>query len=161
MFKKGNIVKIKPEFQGPGEDSIIYVVLEDEDGGRTLIEAQIDMSIKPTERIETSRIEFVHIPSLEESILTMKQGILNDVLSGIVPEDVKSFSELHDFTDANCYGGFCEEGLASALIVHFGGRDHNEGMPDGMIKYLNDAQNAIHDWIASGEMAAEYRRRLA
>lgn len=93
------------------------------------------------------------IPALETTVQRMKGEIVSDVLSGKVSKDVKSFSELHDFVDANEYGGFCEEGLSQALIAHFGGRDANEGMPDGMMQYTNAAQNAVSKWLAEGGLA--------
>jgi hypothetical protein len=90
------------------------------------------------------------IPTLNESIGRMKQEILEDIKTGRVPADCPSFSALHDYVDANEYGGFCEDALADALIEHFGGRDNNEGMPDAMIEFLNNAQNTIDLWIKEG-----------
>lgn len=91
----------------------------------------------------------VTVPTLEESIERIKREVIADVRSGKVPATVKSFSELHDYVDANCYGGFCEDGVLADMIRHFGGRDENEGMPDEMMEYLNGAQNAIDAWIKS------------
>lgn len=95
------------------------------------------------------------IPPLDEKVEAMKGEILLDVLAGKVPKEVKSFSELHNFVDANEYGGFCEDGMQSAMIEHFGGRDENEGMPDDMMHYLNSAQNMIHQWIAGGGIVSQ------
>ena len=89
----------------------------------------------------------VAVPTLEEAIERMKREVIEDVKSDKVPSTVKSFSELHDYVDANEYGGFCEDGVLDAMIRHFGGRDENEGMPDKMMEYLNGAQNAIDVWI--------------
>ena len=36
--------------------------------------------------------------------------ILEDMKNGVVPEHVSTFSELHDYVDANEYGGLCEDG---------------------------------------------------
>lgn len=91
-------------------------------------------------------------PTLDESIKRMKQEIIDDVKSGLVPADCPSFSSLHDYVDANCYGGFCEDSKLQALIEHFGGRDENEGMPDALMDYLNDAQYAIDRWIKEGSI---------
>jgi len=33
MIKKGDRIRIKPEWQDPGDDKFIWVALEDEDGG--------------------------------------------------------------------------------------------------------------------------------
>ena len=38
-----------------------------------------------------------------------KNEILQDIENGIVPAHVSSFSELHDYVDANEYGGLCED----------------------------------------------------
>jgi len=91
-------------------------------------------------------------PTLDESIERMKQEIIEDIKVGRVPEDCPSFSALHDYVDANCYGGFCEDDFLQALVEHFGGRDENEGMPDDLMDYLNDAQNSIDRWIKEGGM---------
>ena len=90
------------------------------------------------------------VQTLDESIENIKQEILEDVKSGRVPADCPSFSALHDFVDANCYGGFCEDDVMQALLNHYGGRDENEGMPDELMDYFNEAQNSIDRWIKEG-----------
>jgi hypothetical protein len=45
----------------------------------------------------------------EEILNRMKAEIIADMSSGVVPNNVRSFSELHDYVDANCYGGFCDK----------------------------------------------------
>jgi hypothetical protein len=93
------------------------------------------------------------IPTLDESIERMKQEILEDIKAGRVPADCPSFAALHDYVDANEYGGFCEGALADALIEHFGGCDKNEGMPGAMLEFLNNAQNAIDLWLKNNGVA--------
>lgn len=90
------------------------------------------------------------IPTLDESIERMKQEIIEDIKAGRVPADCPSFSALHDYVDANCYGGFCEDDVMQALLEHYGGRDENEGMPDELMDYFNEAQNSIDLWIKEG-----------
>ena len=63
------------------------------------------------------------IPSLNETIEQMKQEILEDIKAGRVPADCPSFSSLHDYVDANCYGGFCNDDEIQMLTDHFGGID--------------------------------------
>src|SRR5450759_651537 len=92
----------------------------------------------------------ITIPTLNESIERMKQEIIEDIKAGRVPADCPSFSSLHDYVDANCNGGFCEENEMQALMDHFGGPDKDEGMSDALIGYLNDAQNSIDLWIKEG-----------
>ncbi len=91
-----------------------------------------------------------NIPTLDESIERMKQEIIEDIKSGQVSADCPSFSALHDYVDANCYGGFCEDDVMQALSEHYGGGDENEGMPDELMDYLNKAQNSIDRWIKAG-----------
>lgn len=90
------------------------------------------------------------IPTFDESIKRMKQEIIDDVKAGLVPIDCPSFSSLHDYVDANCYGGFCENNEMQALTDHFGEFGKDEGMPEALINYLNDAQNSIDRWIKKG-----------
>jgi len=83
----------------------------------------------------------------EQIVKQMKTEILQDMAEGLVPTTVKAFSELHDYRDANCYGGFCDDEFADALIEHFGGRDEHEGMPQGMLDLINECQNEIDIWL--------------
>lgn len=83
----------------------------------------------------------------EEIVEQMKSEILEDMEAGLVPTNVKSFSELHDHRDANCYGGFCDDDFADAMIDYFGGRDEHEGMPQGMMDLINECQNEIDVWL--------------
>lgn len=92
----------------------------------------------------------VTVPPLADTIASMKADIARDMHNGIVPSDVSSFAALHDYVDANEYGGFCEDGLADAMIEHFGGRDEHEGMPQGMLDYINEAQAAVDQWLKAG-----------
>jgi len=77
----------------------------------------------------------------------IKKEVLADIISGIVPTTVNSFSELHDYVDANCYGSFCEDEYFEFLIQNFGGRDENEGMPQGMLDFMNQVQDNIDSWL--------------
>lgn len=56
-IRAGDVVKIKPEYQDPGEESIVWKAVEDEDGGRVLIEAQIDLSIRPRQVVRTEMLD--------------------------------------------------------------------------------------------------------
>jgi hypothetical protein len=56
-FKANDIVGIRSEWRDPGDDEIDFVCLEDEDGGRVLIEAQLPLPIKPTQVVRTDMIE--------------------------------------------------------------------------------------------------------
>lgn len=80
-------------------------------------------------------------------IASMKLGIINDINAKILPPNITSFSDLHYYVDANEYGGFCIEEFVEPLIQLFGGRDEDEGMPQAMLDFMNEAQGIIDAWI--------------
>ncbi|BDT74151.1 hypothetical protein os4_37040 (plasmid) [Comamonadaceae bacterium OS-4] len=80
-------------------------------------------------------------------VRAIQRDVLEMIRNGQIPVDVKDFAELHDHCDANCLGGLCIEKNFDALIAKYGGRDHNEGMPQGMLDLVNGAQNAVNLWI--------------
>ncbi len=45
-----------------------------------------------------------------DAVALAKREVLDMIDEGVVPADVADFSELHDYTDANCLGGLCDEG---------------------------------------------------
>lgn len=59
MIKKGDIVKIKPEWQDKGDDKCTFVAIEDqiEDSPRITIRAEIGWSINPTYRVDIDWLE--------------------------------------------------------------------------------------------------------
>ncbi len=73
---------------------------------------------------------------LIERLERAKQEVVADVAAGIVSVTLASFSELHDFVDANGYGGAFE--------------DH---APDTENELWDALQCAVDGWIKSGEMA--------
>lgn len=94
------------------------------------------------------------IPTIEETVARMKREILEEMDAGRIPRTVSSFSELHDYIDANELGGFCEDPLADDLCLYFGGYGwwseeyDNSGLPQGMMDYINECQSAIDLWLA-------------
>lgn len=85
-----------------------------------------------------------------ELLPACKEHLLNLVQSGFVPRDVRSFGDLHDYVDANCLAGLCEDEVLDGFIQHFGGRDEHEGMPQSMLDFLNKTQSDLDLWIKSG-----------
>ena len=76
---------------------------------------------------------------------------LEDLVSdGTVPRTVGSFAELHDYVDANCLGGLCDDEVYEGLITYFGGPDEHGGIPDGMLDFINMCQANIDLIIKSG-----------
>lgn len=75
--------------------------------------------------------------AVARAVRRSKQEIFEDVAAGVVPVDVRSFSELHNYVDANDYGGV------------------NEG--DLTIAQSNEVQQRVDRWIKSGAV----RRKVA
>lgn len=78
--------------------------------------------------------------SIEEIIQQAKSEIIEDVANGVVPADVKNFSELHDYVDANMYGGLCDE---------------DSKVPFEPLDEINEIQGAVSEWIESGQLKAD------
>jgi hypothetical protein len=73
---------------------------------------------------------------VEERTARAKREVLADVASGVVPATVQTFSELHDYVDANGYGGAFDDDA-----------------PGADSEIWNALQDTIDAWIRSGEMA--------
>lgn len=58
MIRAGTQVRIRPEWQDPGDEQVIWVALEDEDGGRVRIEpANLGLPFPPNQVVETRMLE--------------------------------------------------------------------------------------------------------
>jgi hypothetical protein len=55
--------------------------------------------------------------SAQEIIKEMKIEILRDIDEGVVRVAVSNFAELHEYVDANCYGGFCDESIVDEAAI--------------------------------------------
>lgn len=75
---------------------------------------------------------------VERLALRIQAEVLEDMRKGTIPTDVRTFSRLHDFTDANMYG----EDIWNGLI----GEDGNL---DLATEYLNAAQGRVEEWLQS------------
>lgn len=57
MIKKGDTVKIKPEWQDPGDEKFTWVAMEDEDGGRVrLTPVDIGLPLPPNQVVTTDMV---------------------------------------------------------------------------------------------------------
>jgi hypothetical protein len=64
MIRKGQHVRICPEWQDPGDDDYTWIALEDEGGGRALVQPQIPgMRILPTQRVNVGMVEALRRPN--------------------------------------------------------------------------------------------------
>ena len=74
-----------------------------------------------------------------------KREIAADVAAGTVPADVATFAALHDYVDANEYGGLCEDGWIEYVDL---GTDL-EWSP-ATNDAINAVQDALHAWLVAG-----------
>ncbi len=78
--------------------------------------------------------------------------MLADIQTGLVPSSVNTFSELHEYVDANCYGG--TEALIDELDAAV--PDTDEGHSAAMIALIhvmNQAMEIVNQWLQSGGVA--------
>jgi len=104
--------------------------------------------------------------ALQATIEQMKAEIFTYIQQAVIPSTVASFSELHDYIDANCLGGFCDDDseINARILELQDERDSlteeeernwpNAGELDELQEeqtaFINAAQNAIDAWIKSG-----------
>lgn len=86
---------------------------------------------------------------IDNLVLLMKSQIIQDVMDDLVPENCASFSELHDYVDANEYGNLCQEDcdLCSQNFDN-----------DKVITLINYAQTIIDNWIKEGGIETDLSR---
>ena len=89
---------------------------------------------------------------IEHAIERSKAEILEDIATGRVPDTVSSFSELHDYVDANEYGGLCEEGTWWCIADDSQDPEWYWGLIESDSHLLhfdqsNAVQNAVDAWV--------------
>ena len=55
-IKRNQLIRFKPEWSDPGDEEIVFVAIEDEDGGRVKVRAELGMTINPVQVVETRMI---------------------------------------------------------------------------------------------------------
>lgn len=90
------------------------------------------------------------IDTVEQLVEAMKRDIRGLIEAGRVPADIDSFSRLHDYCDANCLGGLCDEATLASMVKKFGGHGPGNELPQGMIDLINAAQDSVNGWLAHG-----------
>jgi hypothetical protein len=83
---------------------------------------------------------FRPLPPLAEMIDQVKREIIHDVQAGDVPATCATYSELHDYVDANGYGGAFEFAMYGAC--------------DTTCDYWNNVTDAVDQWLRDGCLPA-------
>jgi hypothetical protein len=68
--------------------------------------------------------------TIAQRVAQAKGEILEDVRTKVVPRSVRTFSQLHDYVDANQYGGGFDD--------------------DVTVEDLNEVQTQVGAWISAG-----------
>lgn len=82
--------------------------------------------------------------SAARRVARAKAEILEDITTGRVPSSVSTFSELHDYVDANEYGGLCEDDLWPEEP------DEDPSRGERMADLANEVQGAVDVWLRAG-----------
>jgi hypothetical protein len=80
------------------------------------------------------------------AVAQSKREILADIAAGTTPADVATFSALHDYTDANCYGGLCDD---DGPMSHLWDVEDSSGCAV-MLSFGAEVQDAVHQWLVAG-----------
>jgi hypothetical protein len=83
--------------------------------------------------------------AITETAEQAKREIAEDTESGIVPATVTDFSSLHDYVDANEYGGLCDDDFEYADVFTF---------DDSGYAAVNAMQDKVEEWLKAGRPAA-------
>jgi hypothetical protein len=87
---------------------------------------------------------------VETAIERSKREIIEDVFEGWVPVDVPDFSALHDYRDANGYGGFFEDDTV-----------FYRGIGEGFYREAGAVQDAVDAWIRAGGLRDAIAARVS
>jgi len=145
----GTIVKYANP-QNAAEAQARFIVKE-ERGERVLIEFVCDLPIRPTECVPAADVVSAE-PTAEQLAEQMKAEIRTDVAAGTVPATVSSFAELHDYVDANCYGG--TEELFDQLVTESETDQEHQVKLDKLSAIMNPAMDIVDAWIKAGGLTA-------
>lgn len=91
---------------------------------------------------------------IKNAIARAKAEILQDVMFGPIDGPVKSFADLHDWVDANCYGGLCDDlfsELGNVLFPRAKGEDDDTIYSQSLMDVANKIQDSVDDWIRNSE----------
>lgn len=92
--------------------------------------------------------------TVEELACRMKSDILAHVAQGVVPCSVRSFEQLHDYVDANAYGGLCHSETFDQLVATHE-KNGDDGLPQGMMDLINSAQGQVNEWLMKGGISGQ------
>lgn len=97
---------------------------------------------------------------IETAVRLSIEEILGYVASGFLPETVRSFSVLHDYMDANCLGGVCDEHLQPVFEAIFPQPERETFLTGPFMQALGRVQSRLDVWLAEPQGFAHDLRVL-
>lgn len=92
-----------------------------------------------------------------DAVRRAKAEIVEDLISSRVPAwKIASFGDLHDYVDANEYGGLCDDEVIDRGNELFPERTDDTIKSQGLMDACEEIQNTLDAWIKSGEMLKAY-----
>lgn len=73
-------------------------------------------------------------------------GVAVSSRGDVMPATISTFSELHDYVDANTYGGLCDEDSPYHYLWDI---SDDNGTPLA-IDFAIAVQNVVHEWLQAG-----------
>ncbi len=144
----GNITNTPARVRVLGQGSAVVTIGDGQTDGITTIHFQSLAAVRAFgESIVNqcrARNPFEANEMCAEAVARAKTAITLDVLTGIIPVGgISTFGDLHDYVDANEYGGLCESEYREALD-----------------EYGDRIQNAVGDWISDDDWMCGVRVRF-
>jgi hypothetical protein len=96
---------------------------------------------------------------IDAAVSRAQSEIMADIASGTVSAAVKNFAALHDYVDANCYAGCCDESLSkdlqgldlwNSVFPANAGDDDKVLGSQATLDALSEMQSRLDQWLASG-----------
>ena len=85
-----------------------------------------------------------------------QQEILTDIKSDRVPLNVTCFGDLHDYVDANEYGGLCDDDVIDVGNRLFPERTDDTIKTQAFMDVCEEVQCHLNNWISNGSMFNAY-----
>jgi hypothetical protein len=86
----------------------------------------------------------IEYPSVPVFVAAVKAEILELIADGTIPATVTTFSELHDYIDANMLGEDLFPPMPEAED------DDDDDYWEAMHELVSDAQDDVHQWLQAG-----------
>ena len=85
-------------------------------------------------------------PTIAETVAAVKREILDGIADGTFPSTVATYSELHDYVDANELGGMCSD----EFVERFGESDLADDEWPQWTAHVGQVQDIVDEWLRAG-----------